>query len=228
MKAGKILVVEDNPLFAAMIAANLGKEGYDLTVVQTGSEFLESADSQAYDCLIIDLTLPDEDGIVLVRKMRARSNIPIIVLTGREGIDDKVACFELGADDYVTKPVDARELLMRVQAAIRRSDGVAKAKGILQFGPISIDHTRRAAVGEDGEEIDLTPAEFSLIWILAEANGRVMSRKDLVDAISPGDGPMSFRAVDILISRLRNKLNKEAIKTVPTVGYKCGWPVSSG
>lgn len=227
MNAGKILVVEDNPLFAAMISANLGKQGYELTVVETGAEFLASADAGAYDCLIVDLTLPDEDGIVLVRKMRARSNTPIIVLTGREGIDDKVACFELGADDYVTKPVDARELLMRVQAAIRRGDGAAD-KSQLQFGSIRIDHSRRVAMREDGEEIDLTPAEFSLIWILAEADGRVLRREDLVDAISPGEGPLSFRAVDILISRVRKKLDKAAIETVPTVGYKSGWPVSSG
>jgi len=209
-----------------MISANLGQNGYEVTVVETGAEFLRLADAHSYDCLIVDLTLPDEDGIVLVRKMRARSNVPIIVLTGREGINDKVACFELGADDYVTKPVDARELLLRVQAAIRRGDGAGEAKGTLRFGPVNLDHSRRVAVREDGTEIDLTPAEFAIIWILAQANGRVLSREDLVDAISSGDGPLSFRAVDILISRLRKKLDKAAIQTVPTVGYKSGWQAS--
>lgn len=209
-----------------MISANLGQEGYDLTLTLTAAEFLSYADKQAYDCLIVDLTLPDEDGIVLVRKIRARSTVPIIVLSGREGIDDKVACFELGADDYITKPVDPRELLMRVQAALRRGEGAGGAKERLQFGPVELDHPRRAAVRKDGTEIDLTPAEFALIWVLAEADGRVLTREDLVDAISSGEGPLSFRAVDILISRLRKKLQKEAIQTVPTVGYKSGWEVS--
>ncbi|MBT5014295.1 MAG: response regulator transcription factor [Rhodospirillaceae bacterium] len=227
MTAEKILVVEDNAMFARMIKADLAKEGYEVTVTETGAEFLNQADSDSHDCLIVDLTLPDEDGIVLVRKMRARSNVPIIVLTGREGIDDKIACFELGADDYVTKPVDSRELLMRVQAAIRRGDGAEKSRGRLQFGPVELDHARHAATRENGDEIDLTPAEFSLIWVLAQAEGRVLSREDLVDAISSGEGPMSFRAVDILISRVRKKLDKDAIQTVPTVGYKGGWDVQT-
>lgn len=94
MSSEKILVVEDNPMFARMITTNLVNNGYDVTAVETGAEFLNLTGTQAYDLLIVDLTLPDEDGIVLVRKMRARSNVPIIVLTGREGIDDKVACFE--------------------------------------------------------------------------------------------------------------------------------------
>ncbi len=228
MSSERILVVEDNAMFSRMINADLSNEGYDVSIVKTGEEFLNLADREAYDLLIIDLTLPDEDGIVLVRKILARSNVPIIILTGREGIDDKVACFELGADDYVTKPVDSRELLMRVRAAIRRGDGVQEARQLLKFGPINLDHSRRVAAREDGTEIDLTPAEFSLIWVLAEADGRVLTREDLVDAISSGDGPLSFRAIDILISRVRKKLDKEAIQTVPTVGYKSSWPTSKG
>lgn len=228
MNVEKILVVEDDPLFASMVSANLGQNGYDVTLTATAADFFEKVDSNIYDCLIMDLTLPDEDGIVLVRKVRARSRVPIIVLSGREGIDDKVACFELGADDYVIKPVEPKELIMRVRAAIRRGDGVEKSKGMLQFGSITIDHNRHMVIDENGNEIDMTPAEFALVWVLAEADGRVLTREDLVDAISSGDGPLSFRAVDILISRVRKKLSKEAIETVPTVGYKGGWKVSKG
>lgn len=228
MSSEKILVVEDNPLFSDMISANLSKNGYEVTVAETAAEFFAKVDEKSFDCLIMDLTLPDEDGIVLVRKMRARSSVPIIVLSGREGIDDKVACFELGADDYVTKPVDAKELLMRVRAAIRRGVGAEGAKRQLQFGEVKLDQDKHSAFDKNGDEIELTPAEFSLIWILAEAGGKVFSRDDLIDAISPGDGPLSLRAIDILVSRLRKKLDKDAILTVPTVGYKSGWEISTG
>jgi len=136
------------------------------------------------------------------------------------------ACFELGADDYVVKPVDPRELDMRLQAVMRRSDSGTASGEKLKLGHITLDHSRRTAVGDDGQGVDLTPAEFSMIWVLASSDGKVQSREDLVDAISSGEGPLSFRAVDILISRLRKKIAKDAIETVPHIGYKCAWAVT--
>lgn len=227
MRKSKILIVEDDVALVRVMTTYLNEHGYEAASAGTGSELFKLADTTTHDALVIDLTLPDEDGIVLVRKMRARSQVPIIVMTGRNQIEDKMACFELGADDYVVKPVDPRELDIRLQAVMRRSETAGGAGDVLKIGHITLDHDRRTAVMDDGQTINLTPAEFSMIWVLASADGKVQSREDLVDAISTGDGPLSFRAVDILISRLRKKIAKDAIETVPHVGYKCVWTINA-
>ena len=223
-----VLMVEDDPEFAEFVGRYLGKNGYDVTSVATGAELFKVIDTKSFDCMVVDLTLPDEDGIVLVRKVRARSDIPIVVLTGREGVDDKLACFDVGADDYVNKPVDPRELIARIQAVLRRAQ-VEKGPSrddMLVMGGVTLDRLRRVATREDGAEIDFTPAEFTLVWVLAHADGKVQSRDDLVDAVSTGEGPINFRAVDILVSRVRKKLgDKASVLTVPHVGYKAGWPI---
>lgn len=223
MSNAKVLIVEDDIALAGMMIKYLNKNGYDAGTVATGADLFKKADGETFDCLVIDLTLPDEDGIVLVRKMRARSQVPIIVMTGRQQIEDKVACFELGADDYVVKPVDPRELDMRIQAVIRRATGESGARQRVKLGPLELDHARHTVINQYGDAVDLTPAEFSMLWVLATSDGKVLSREDLVDAISSGDGPLSFRAVDILVSRLRKKIDKGLIETVPLVGYKCAW-----
>ena len=225
MSNGKVLIVEDDTALASVMVKYLNKNGYDAGTVTTGADLFKRADSETFDCLVIDLTLPDEDGIVLVRKMRARSQVPIIIMTGRQQIEDKMACFELGADDYVVKPVDPRELNMRIQAVTRRAVGESGSGQRLKLGPLELDHARHTVVNEYGDAVDLTPAEFSMLWVLATSDGKVLSREYLVDAISSGEGPLSFRAVDILVSRLRKKIDKGLIETIPLVGYKCAWEI---
>ena len=227
MNSEKILVVEDDVHFSRFLTTYLVKQGFAAETVETGAGMFEKLETQDYDCLIIDLTLPDEDGIVLVRKLRARSSAPVIVLTGREGIDDKLASFDVGADDYVVKPVDPREMVMRINAVIGRavtSDQMPKTQ--LKFGEYVLDHARHEARGVGDTPVDFTPAEFALIWVLAQAEGEVLSRDRLIDAVSTGDGPASARAVDILISRVRKKLTKDAVITVPGRGYRARWQVS--
>jgi len=220
----KILIIEDDLSFAHVITAYLNKHDYEAEHVATAAEMFEKLGIHTYDCLIVDLTLPDEDGIVLVRKLRARGIGPLIVLTGREGIDDKLASFEVGADDYITKPVDPRELVMRIKAVRNRAEMPGAGSGaVLALGPLTLNHDKREAILSDGSVVAFTPAEFNLFWVIAQADGKVLTRDVLVDAISTGDGPASFRAVDILVSRVRKKLDKEAILTVPSSGYKCGW-----
>jgi len=228
LSIGKILIVEDDISLAGVLTAYLNKHDYQADTVPDAAGLMKKVDCETFDCLIIDLTLPDEDGIVLVRKMRARSQVPIIVMTGRQQIEDKMACFELGADDYVVKPVDPRELDMRLQAVMRRADGNGASGERIKLGHLTLDHARHTVVGEDGQAVDLTPAEFTLLWVLAGSDGKVLSRDDLVDAISSGEGPLSFRAVDILISRLRKKIDKCLIETVPLAGYKCAWDATPG
>ncbi|MBF0195152.1 MAG: response regulator transcription factor [Magnetococcales bacterium] len=219
----RILLVEDDKQFTKIVVGFLSKNGYKVDTAGTASEMFKKVDKNSYSCLIIDLTLPDEDGIVITRKLRVRSQVGILVLTGREEMEDRLACFNVGADDFITKPVDPRELLVRVQAVIRRTSNPKQNIDTLHLGPVFLDHTRHEAVHENGSAVGFTPAEFTLLWTLANADGKLFTRAALVDAISTGDGPISYRAIDILVSRIRKKLDKGVIVTVPNKGYKCGW-----
>ncbi|MBT3788079.1 MAG: response regulator transcription factor [Alphaproteobacteria bacterium] len=222
-----VLLIEDDLTFARNMTDYLIKQGFDAVSVGDSAEMFKVIDVRGFDCYVVDLTLPDEDGIVLIRKLRSRSNVPIIVLTGREGIEDKSASFELGADDYITKPVDPRELVLRLNSNLKRvADAGTASNDILHIGDFVVDRAKHEAYGPDGTAIKFTLAEMHLIWVLAEANGKVLSRETLVDAVFDGDGPETFRAVDVSVSRLRKKLSKEAIVTVHGQGYKCGLDVA--
>lgn len=221
MTAERILVVEDDLWQANFIRQTLGVEGFDVTVLESGEAFFQTLESEHFDAVVLDLTLPDEDGIVLARKLRARSALPIIVVTSREELDDKLASFDVGADDYMTKPIEPKELAARLRVVIRRADSAknnAEVSNVL--GPHRIDLERREVLSADGETIQLTPAEFSLIAALYHSNNKAVTRDEIVDAVSDGDGPLSFRAVDILVSRVRKKLGKDLIETVTGTGYR--------
>ena len=225
-----ILMVEDDPEFTRYVITYLGKNGVKVETVANGADMLQVFENEKCDCLVIDLTLPDEDGISLVRKVRARSAVPIVVLTGSESVVDKLSCLEAGADDYVSKPADPRELIARIQVVINRvreNHGPSR-NDMLKLGPVTLDRLRRIATDKSGQVIKFTPAEFILVWVLAQSDGKVRTRDELVVAVSTGEGPISFRAVDVLVSRIRKKLgDKAAILTVAHVGYKCGWPVKA-
>jgi len=224
-----ILLVEDDVMLARSISSYLNKHGFEATSAETGANMFKQIETRNFDGFVVDLTLPDEDGIVLIRKLRARTDAPIIVQTGRENLDDKLAAFELGADDYITKPVDPRELAIRLKSVLKRSaEAGGKSADILQLGEFMLDKGRHQAIAPDGSEIKFRSAEFELIWALAQAEGKILSRDTLVDAIATGDGPESFRAIDVYISRVRKKFGKGVILTVPKSGYKCGWDVSRG
>jgi len=222
-----ILLVEDDLTLARSLTTYLNKQNFDAVSVGTGADMFKEIESRNIAGFVVDLTLPDEDGIVLIRKLRARTDVPIIVQTGRDDLDDKLAAFELGADDYVTKPVDPRELAIRLRSLLRRS---AEARGIsgdiLRVGDFTLDQSRHLALAPDGEAIRLTTSEFMVLWTLAQAEGKILSRDTLVDAVATGDGPLTFRAIDVHISRVRKKLGKGVILTVPKSGYKCDWDVS--
>jgi len=221
-----ILLVEDDILLARSLTTYLNKQGFDAVSAETGAGMFKIIDDRNFDCFVVDLTLPDEDGIVLIRKLRARSDAPIIVQTGRDDLDDKLAAFELGANDYVTKPVDPRELAVRLKSILERS---AEARGIdenvIHLGEFTLDYSRHDARAADGSVIQLTSAEFALIWALAKADGKILSREALIDATASGDGPETLRAVDTMANKVRNKLGKDAILSEYGAGYKCGWTV---
>lgn len=216
-----ILIVEDDPWFAKFITSTLALEGFEVTVLASGEALFQTIEAKDFDAVVLDLGLPDEDGIVLARKLRARSKLPIIVVTGREGLEDKLASFDVGADDYMTKPVEPKELAARLRAVIGRADAAEGADAkTYPVGSHTLDMARREVTGVDGAVTDLTPAEFSLLAVLCQSEGRVFSRDNLIDAVSTGEGPLSFRAVDILVSRIRKKLGKGVIQTVTGSGYR--------
>jgi len=217
--SGRILVVDDDQWQANFIRQTLALEGFDTSILLSGETLFHVIETETFDAVVLDLTLPDEDGIVLARKLRARSGLPIIVVTSREALEDKLASFEVGADDFLTKPIEPKELAARLRAMIRRTKN-ANNHSKYALGAHAIDLERREVIGSDGRVIFLTPAEYSLIAALIHSEEKALHRSEILDAVSEGDGPQSLRAVDILVSRVRKKLGKELIETVTGTGYR--------
>ncbi|MFC1946099.1 response regulator [Chloroflexota bacterium] len=223
----KILVVDDEKRIAEILQAYLEREGYQVITAYDGHAALELARKQSPDLLILDLMLPEISGWDVCRELRKESAVPIIMLTARDDTTDKVIGLELGADDYVTKPFDPKEIVSRVRAVLRRSEGqTAVVKAILNVGEIMID-TEKRLVHRGDREIKLTPIEFELLKFLANSPGRVYSRMQLLDKVQ-GDAYEGYeRTVDSHIKNLRKKLELDPedpkyIITVYGVGYKLG------
>lgn len=219
-----ILLVEDDDTFSAIVAGYLESEGWPVEVVATGREMLRRVGSRHYGAVLLDLGLPDEDGLALLRKLVGRSDVPVMVVTGRSSQETRLTALELGAADILTKPLNPRELRFRVLNLLRRRSPLP-ASTTLDFGAWRIDVACRTveqpATGERGQ---LTRAEFDTLVFLLRGNGRAFSRAQIIDAVSPAGGPESDRAVDILVSRLRRKLGLGAsgaqIATVRGLGYR--------
>ena len=223
--AADILVVEDDQFIQDLLAAILANEGYDVRVASNGRRMQQECDHRLPDLILLDLGLPDEDGIVLLRKLRMRSDVPVVILTTRGEIDDRLAALELGADDFVTKPANPKELLLRIRRLLDRSGRDAREKITIAFGPWNLDAASRSLKHAEAGEVDLTRSEFDLMAAFFRTPDTVMDRSRLLDAISRGDAPPYDRTIDVLVSRLRKKLERDprrprAIVTVSGVGYK--------
>lgn len=220
-----ILLVEDDETFRAILAGYLEAKGWVVEMVATGHEMLHRISSRSYGLILLDLGLPDEDGLALLRKLTGRSDIPVMVVTGRTSVDTKLTAFELGAADILVKPLNPRELQYRVLNLLRRSP-TPLLVGQMEIGPWRIDVTTRTVVSTvSNQQCKLTRAEFDALTFLLRAQGRVCSRAQILDAITVSAGPESDRAVDILVSRLRKKLGTEGdmanmIVTVRGIGYR--------
>jgi DNA-binding response OmpR family regulator len=219
-----VLLVEDDLRLATLTREYLEGHGLAVSHVADGRRGLEEASRGRFDAVLLDLMLPGKDGLEVCRELRARSDVPILVLTARGEEADRVMGLELGADDYLAKPFSPRELLARIRAVVRRARGRAgPARAAVRVGGLHVDPAARRAT-LDGREIPLTGYEFALLEALARRAGRVLSREQLME-IAKGSAEESFdRSIDVHVSRLRQKLGEDPkrprlIKTVRGVGY---------
>ena len=220
--SGRILLIEDDPRLASLVSEYLGEAGYRVTVAETGAAGLERAARESFDALVLDLMLPDMDGLDVCRRLRADSVLPILMLTARGDAMDRVVGLEMGADDYLPKPFEPRELLARLRAILRRGRA-GVAADVLRFGRLEIDRGARA-VRVDGVTRELTSHQFALLLALGENAGRVLSRDALMEKLK-GEPLEAFdRSIDVHISRIRAAIEDDAKKprrivTVRGSGY---------
>ncbi|MAY67446.1 MAG: two-component system response regulator [Rhodospirillaceae bacterium] len=231
-----ILLVEDDALISGLLEFHLKSEGYGVDIAATVEDALTAVEAHPPDLILTDLGLPDEDGLALIRKVRGRSNVPIIVLSARTTTEQRLAALELGADDYLTKGVDPGELLLRIRNTLARAQsgvagsaarGPAQSSGgdVSRFSGWTVNFAGYTAQNPKGEDVEFTRSEFLVLAALARHPGRVVSRDALLDAISGFDDAPLDRTIDTYISRLRRKIepdpkNPTVILTMKGVGYR--------
>jgi OmpR family response regulator RpaB len=215
----RILLIDDDEHLAAPLATYLARFGLLLDSALRPAQGLAMLKAAAYDAAILDVMLPEMDGFALCREIRKGSDIPIVMLTARGDVMDRVVGLELGADDYLPKPFEPRELVARLQTILRRQRSPAPAGQRREFQGLSIDLETRE-VRRAGEYIELTGTEFELLALLAAEPGKVFSRDDILNHLRGHEADLYTRAVDIVVSRLRKKLEPlDCIKTLRNAGY---------
>ncbi|GAB4080631.1 response regulator transcription factor [Modestobacter muralis] len=221
----RVLVVEDEESFSDALSYMLRREGYDTVVAATGTDALVEFDRAGADIVLLDLMLPGLSGTEVCRSLRAKSSVPIIMLTAKDTEIDKVVGLELGADDYVTKPYSARELVARMRAVLRRgTEAEVSTEATLAAGPVRLDVDRHV-VAVDGAPVSLPLKEFDLLELLLRNAGRVLTRGQLIDRVWGADYVGDTKTLDVHVKRLRAKLepdpaNPRYLVTVRGLGYK--------
>jgi two-component system, OmpR family, response regulator RegX3 len=224
----KVLVVDDEESLLEAVRYALSREGMDVTVARDGAEAIQQFESDRPDLLVLDLMLPVLNGIDVCRRIRSSSQIPILMLTARDGEVDRVVGLEMGADDYVTKPFSLRELVARVRALLRRAgtaaDGPRPDTAVLEAGGIRLDQERHE-VSVRGTQVNLPLKEFELLEILMENRNRVLTRQTLIDRVWGYDYVGDTKTLDVHVKRLRARVEEDRheprlIVTVRGVGYR--------
>lgn len=228
MDQTRLLVIEDDPDIRALLAEFLGREGYEVRGLETGRLATQTIDGFGPALVILDIMLPGEDGLSVCRRIRAESNVPIIMLTAKTGDIDKIVGLEIGADDYLGKPFNPRELLARIRALLRRSSlaaGTASSSRRKAAGELVVDLDGRIVTTASGAPVPLTTAEFDLLVCFIERPRRVLSRDQLLDWTRGRTADPLDRTIDVTVSRLRSRLAAvapdfvTAITTVRNGGY---------
>jgi DNA-binding response OmpR family regulator len=214
----RVLIAEDEPRLASFLEKGLRANGFATTIVADGGAASMMARDDEFDLLVLDLGLPGKDGTVVLRDLRAAGQrMPVVILTARDDVSDKVSGFEGGADDYVTKPFRFEELLARVRARLR--DERAVEPTVLRSGSVTLDlRTRRAST--NGQTVDLTAREFTMLEVLIRHPGQVMSREQLLSHVWGYDYDPGSNVVDVYVGYLRKKLGPRSIETVRGMGYR--------
>jgi two-component system OmpR family response regulator len=227
-----ILIVDDEAEVRRLLEAGLTAEGYAVSEAADGAGLLAVLDKKRVDLITLDVRLGGENGFNLAREVRARNNVPIIMISGKGDMIDRVVGLELGADDYIAKPFHMREVLARVRAVLRRYESQgseprrapqAEKGARFEFDSWQLDPARRALKTPEGSDCELTTAEFNLLQLLVERPGRVLSRDELMDLLKGHDWTPLDRSIDGLVARLRKKIERgevpQMVKTVRGVGY---------
>jgi DNA-binding response OmpR family regulator len=225
-----LAIVEDDPDVRAILQRSLAADGYEVTAMASGAELEPVLAETPHDLVIVDLGLPDIDGLTLTRRIRASFDVGIIIVSGRGDLTDRVVGLELGADDYITKPFEPREILARVRSVLRRShrtapsEAVRTARRVLSFEGFALDLDSRTLLDGQGREIALTSGEYRMVEALVTHPNRVLSREQLLDLVHENDMPAFDRSIDVRVGRIRRKLadnsrSPRLIKTVRNGGY---------
>jgi len=222
-----ILIVDDDPVASTTLSAYLAKEGYQVSTAQDGERMRDIFAKGDVDLILLDIGLPDEDGFSLLREIRRQSEVGVIMVTGKSEDIDRIVALEMGADDYVVKPFNMRELFARSKNLLRRTVAarmVRKDEPVMRFAGWTLNTLRRALTSPSQEDVRLTRIEFELLDTLARNAGRVLSRDSLIDRVTGRDRAPSDRTIDVMIGRLRRKIevtphDPRIIVTVHGVGY---------
>ena len=219
-----ILIVDDDPEIRKLLQDYLQRNGYQVSVVEDGAGMWRLLDGQAVDLIVLDIMLPGEDGLTLCRQLRAGSGIPVIMLTALGEDTDRIVGLEMGADDYLSKPFNPRELLARIRGVLRRTGGDVGDAEAVRFADWILDRTARHLISPDGVVVNLSNGEFRLLEAFVEHPNRVLSRDQLMDILQGRDWGPFDRSIDVQVSRLRRRLRDDAresalIKTIRGEGY---------
>jgi DNA-binding response OmpR family regulator len=215
-----VLLIEDEEAIADLVRMYFEQEGYRLVHASSGEDGLDAVRDRSPRAVLLDLGLPGIDGIEVCRRIRAISDVPVIMLTARDAEVDKIVGLEMGADDYVTKPFSPRELVARVRAVLRRSEEAPRTAAVIEVDGWEIDNGRREVRPAKGEPVRPTAREFDLLWYLADNRGLVLSRSQILEAVWGYDYFGETRTVDVHVRQLRKKLDGIPIETVWGVGYR--------
>jgi DNA-binding response OmpR family regulator len=226
MAGGSVLLVEDEESLASLVQAYLVQEGFTVSSVASGEAALARIEREPVRLVVLDLNLPDMDGLDVCRRIRARSTVPVVMLTARDEEADRLAGLGAGADDYIGKPFSPKELVARMKAVLRRSEPAAGDEPMLTLGDVAVDRVGRE-VTVDGAIVELRPKEFDLLAYLIQNRGAVFSRDALLERVWGYDYAGGTRTVDVHVAQLRRKLARpDLIRTVRGTGYKAIQPTN--
>ena len=224
-----ILIVDDDAALLEVTSIVMASEGYRVLTAEDGAEALRILGREGLDLVVLDIMLPRMSGFEVLTKVREQSDVPVVLLTAKSQSVDKVVGLELGADDYITKPFDTKELLARIKAVLRRFGRAGRGReGLRRRGPLELD-PGAYTVSRDGRTLELTPTEFKILALLMRRPGQAFTRAQISEAVSTGSHYLASRYIDVHISRLRAKVERdpsrpEMIQTVPSVGYRAARP----